>query len=491
MINAKQAHFHQQTMNRRNFVKKTGAATIAGLAGHTAYGLPESTNSYEYDKYGGWTGRKFEATGFFHVVKDDRWWMVTPEGNAFLSFGINHLHVDWFRQAYQRASMQQLLGISDMDDKEELYPALRRWFLQTCEEFGFNTVGVHNNPLDELINNPEPGLPYMQPICPVDIPHYKEAMPDEAFKDIFSQEFAGECDLLARQIAEVKKDDPYLLAYSMTDCPLFTEEDCRERADTIGGKKRGARIGWPRRLRNLGADAAGKKVYVKTMNKIYRGDIAVFNETYNTDFSSFDALEAAKNWRLQTDLSNGNEIRDNVEFLKICVDRYYQVAKDAIRRYDPNHLFVGDKLHANTDSVDTVLPVTSKYTDMVMYQMYAQYDIQKIGLDRWSKVVDKPFLNGDAAYSMSMDDMPWPFGPIANSLEQRAAWTREFMEKAFARPEFVGWHYCGIIDTSTKNRNKTDRQHAGLVSQFGVPYALLQKAIKETSKELYKIASVG
>ncbi len=46
----------------------------------------------ELDRFGGWTRKKFKATGFFRVENDDRWWLVTPEGNAFLSFGINHLH---------------------------------------------------------------------------------------------------------------------------------------------------------------------------------------------------------------------------------------------------------------------------------------------------------------------------------------------------------------------------------------------------------------
>ena len=100
----------------------------------------------------------------------------------------------------------------------------------------------------------------------------------------------------------------------------------------------------------------------------------------------------AENWRPHTDLSNGNETRDNVEFLKKVITRYYQTARDAIRRYDSNHLFVGDKITANTDTMDTVLPVTSQFTDIVFYQMYGQYDVQKPGLDRWAKIVDKPVI---------------------------------------------------------------------------------------------------
>ena len=101
----------------------------------------------------------------------------------------------------------------------------------------------------------------------------------------------------------------------MTDCPLFTEEDCRERTDVVGGARRGSRIGWPRRLRNLGADASGKKAYVQTVHDLYQDQIDALNATYGTHFDFFDTLESGKNWREHTDLSNANETRDNVVFL--------------------------------------------------------------------------------------------------------------------------------------------------------------------------------
>ena len=191
---------------------------------------------------------------------------------------------------------------------------------------------------------------------------------------------------MAKEIAAPLKDDPYLLGYSMTDCPLLTEEDLRERTDTIGGARRPSRIGWPRRLRNLGSDAPGKRVYVETMRKIYRNRIKDFNTIYDTKFKSFDNLSSTENWRPNTQLSNANESRDNVIFLQRVVDKYYETTRNAIRRYDSNHMFVGDKLHANTDSLDTVLPITSKYTEIIMYQMYARYEVQKA----WTRSLVSP-----------------------------------------------------------------------------------------------------
>ncbi|MEM7132463.1 MAG: hypothetical protein AAF702_39540 [Chloroflexota bacterium] len=440
----------------------------------------------ERDRFGGWTGKRFEATGFFRAEMDNRWWLVTPEGNAFLSFGINHLHAHWWQQAYNQLAWKQRLGLDDLNS-QAFAPALKAWFLQTCRQYGFNTVGVHTDL--PLVNQPQPSMPYMQPIDFVDIPHWKTEVPDSNFKDVFSDEFAAHCDRLAKEVAAPAKEDPFLLGYAMTDCPLLTEEDCRERPDVIGGAVRDARIGWPRRLRNLPAKAPGKQVYVQTVYELYRNQISDFNVTYGTHFDSFDALEAAEGWRPQTDLSNGNETRDNIEFLKKVVAKYYQTARGAIHRYDPNHLFMGDKLNGNTDTLDTMLPITSQFTDAVLYQMYGQYEVQKPGLDRWAKIADQPIINGDASFTMITDHMPRPYGPVADNLEQRAEWTAEFFHKAFARPEFVGWHYCGLIDAPNQIPGKQDRQHSGLLNGYGEPYPVLNNVLKTCTDEMYEIAT--
>ena len=227
---------------------------------------------------------------------------------------------------------------------------------------------------------------------------------------------------------------------------------------------------------------------MRTVRKLYHDRIEDFNITYGTVFKSFDALAAAVDWRPQTELSNASETRDNIEFLHAVVHQYYRTAKEAIRRHDPNHLFIGDKLNGNTDAMDTVLPVTSQYTDLVLYQMYGRYEVQQPGLDRWSKLSGKPFINGDSAFTMVTDTMPRPFGPVADNLAQRAQWTDEFIRSAFARPDFVGWHYCGLIDASQRVPRKQDRQHSGLLDGFGNPYPEIQQALKAASAELYDIA---
>lgn len=472
-------------MQRRHFLQLTAAGFIGqGLLGPAQ--LWGADPSLERDKFGGWIGRKFEATGYFRTAKDDRWWLVTPEGNAFLSFGINHLYPDLWKQPYNREAWQKRLGLESLDGPE-FTPALRSWFLDTCANYGFNTVGVHTSL--SVVNTPRPAVPYMKSIRFIDVPHWKDDVKDENFVDVFAPEFARHCDQLAQREAAPLRNDPFLLGYAMTDCPLFTEEDLRERPDTIGGARRDSRIGWPRRLRNFPGTAPGKQVYVQTMQHLYGDQIRKFNATYSTTFRSFAELAETENWRPDTQLSNSSETRDNLEFLKKVVEAYYRTARDAIRRADPNHLFFGDKINANTDTLDTVLEITSRYTDVVFYQMYGRYEVQRPGLDRWSKRVDLPFINGDSAFTMVTEHMPRPYGPIADDLAQRSAWTEEFMREAFARPEFVGWHYCGLIDADNRVGRKQDRQHSGLLDGFGAPYPALEKVIKACTRDLYAIAS--
>ncbi|MEM7477878.1 MAG: hypothetical protein AAF483_23070 [Planctomycetota bacterium] len=472
-------------MKRREF-KQVLLAAILGQAGLSASQSCVAASRLELDRFGGWKEKSFEATDFFRTEHDgQRWWLVTPEGSAFLSFGINHLHSDIWQQDFNRETWQAEFGIEDIKDWPKFMPALRKWFLATCEDYGFNTAGVHTSL--NVLNRPKPAIAYMRPIKFVDIPHWKSDIPDTNFLDVFAPDFASRCDAMAKE--SVAPEDPFLLGYTMTDCPLLTEEDCRERPDVIGGARRESRIGWPRRLRNLGADAEGKLAYVETVRDLYLDQIDGFNRTYGTKFATFAELASAVNWRPDTDLSNANETRDNVVFLQRVVDKYYSTARDAIRRYDPNHMFIGDKLNGNTDTMDTVLPITSKYTDVVMYQMYARYEVQQPGLDRWSKIANQPLINGDAAFTMIAPFMPRPFGPIADSLQQRVEWTVEFFLKAFARPEFVGWHYCGLLDATQQIGRKQARQHSGLMNAQGEAYPELKKAIQECSASMYEIAT--
>jgi len=440
------------------------------------------------DPYGGWTGKQFEATGFFRTQHDGkRWWLVTPDGNAFISFGVNHYHAGWWAQNYNRDHWIKAFGAEEVNDDAWV----KGWYarlVSDLEHLGLNTIGIHTGAprTGDMVTDV---AAYVARYDPVDIPHYKGDTGPEEFPDVFSEEFDAICDKRAREMVEPRANDPRVLGYSMTDCPIFTDLDAAERGMTIYGAPRPELPTWPRLLRNQGADIPGKQAYVATMRGTYDGNIAGFNTTYGTDFASWDALLATTDWRPRTDYDNAREIADNTAFLRDCVDVYYRKAKEALRRYDTNHLFFGDKINGNTDTIDTVLDITTKYTDIVFCQIYGRYDEQAAVMDRWTDKVGMPFLNGDSTFSFTCDVMPSPYGPHAKDQAQRAEWVREFGESALARPDFVGWHICGTLDTWNTMQGKDAKQHSGLMTATGEFYPEMAAAVQGLSQRLYELAT--
>ena len=168
-----------------------------------------------------------------------------------------------------------------------------------------------------------------------------------------------------------RKNDPYLLGYSMTDCPIFTNLDATPRIENVYGSRRPGLPLWPVVLRNLDATASGKQAYVATVRERYRDDIAKFNKVYDTALASFDDLLKEKNWRPSEDNQNAREVEDNLQFLYRIVDRCYEVEVAAIRKFDTNHLILGDKLNGNSNTPDQIVRLADKHMDLIFYQYYA------------------------------------------------------------------------------------------------------------------------
>ena len=88
-------------MTHANSTRRAFGQQLAALGIATAAVRPgRSVAADNLDRFGGLQSVRFESSGFFRVEKADRWWLVTPDGSAFLSFGLNHPNKDYMRQSY-------------------------------------------------------------------------------------------------------------------------------------------------------------------------------------------------------------------------------------------------------------------------------------------------------------------------------------------------------------------------------------------------------
>jgi hypothetical protein len=195
------------------------------------------------------------------------------------------------------------------------------------------------------------------------------------FPDFFSDEFAEWCDTVAREWCGRMVHDPHLIGYFYSDCPAWVHTFAPS---------------WAREAPNP------------------KGPI-------------FDPA------RLQTG-------EGRVELKRIAT-RYYQVTHDAIRRYDPNHLILGDRYDGAHLVPDELLLAAAPYVDVLSFQYFSDPQTIAADFERWHDLAAKPVLLADA--------IPQGGDPARYA---------EMMEMTRSVRGCLGWHVCGAYLTNRTRR---------------------------------------
>jgi len=103
----------------------------------------------ERDQFGGWTELSFEATGYFRLEEaDQRWWLVTPEGNAFVIHGMDHCGPQVTNHNYNRDHWNRDWGLGENPNPSARLEAFYRNKVASDRDYlGFNTVYSHSAPV--------------------------------------------------------------------------------------------------------------------------------------------------------------------------------------------------------------------------------------------------------------------------------------------------------------------------------------------------------
>jgi hypothetical protein len=231
-----------------------------------------------YDVYGGWLKVRGEKTGYFHTQQiDGRWWLVTPEGNAFFSKGVD------------------AVSFSPESDSSPAAPAdIPAWAKRTSRQlrdWNFNTLGAWS--ASQLYGM---GMVYA-PVVNMAAAVQRDVWLKGGVVDYFSQEFHDAAARVAERQCAPHARDPWLLGY-FTDNELRWSGDWRSRESLLEGY-----------LKMPEGSAGFRKAseFVKS-----RG-------------------------RTPASLTGA----DKEEFLGLVAEEYGRVTRDAIKRQDPNHMVLG------------------------------------------------------------------------------------------------------------------------------------------------------
>jgi hypothetical protein len=164
--------------------------------------------------------------------------------------------------------------------------------------------------------------------------------------------------------------------------------------------------------------------------------------------------------------------------------RYYKVTHDAIRRYDKNHLILGDRYEARAALPEQVVRAAMPYVDVLSFQCFGGAKIVGEKLGHWAKFSDRPVLLADSSVRIRSVSAGGERKPHRQDPQGYADTMRELQRI----PQCVGFHLCGAYTCNRVRRfglrNERDEPDSEAVKGIA-------KVNQETAKWAEKAATTG
>ena len=154
--------------------------------------------------------------------------------------------------------------------------------------------------------------------------------------------------------------------------------------------------------------------------------------------------------------------------------RYYTTIAGAIRRYDPNHLLLGDRYKADRairldgarvrGVLDEALEAMRDTVDVLCLEYYRPDKAFETNLERWHGICQKPVLLADSAYHAPTDALKMPPTSPTYVPDQAARGKAyvNFGRRAYGNPLVIGWHWCAF--------GRSPARRSGLLDGNDRPY---------------------
>lgn len=466
-----------------------------------ASATPHVDASQGLDRYGGRTDLPaMRATGWFHTQKQgDRWWLVTPEGHAFFSLGVNAVnHTDGRTYVQGREFMfadpsgangrfgDSADSRSDNGSQRDNGMNHGRWWdvyannvartlgddfaaawrsrtLDRLKAWRFNTLGNWSDPA--FAGNKR--MAYTVPILihgdfnTVSTGYdYWGRMPDP-----FDSRFVKATEQAVAAATKGVRDDPWLLGY-------FADNE-------LAWAGQGPQGRWALATGSLaqGPDSPAKQAFLVQLKHTYP-DAPALAKAWGVDAPDWDRVAAQGFHAPDPNEAHPAIAADYIAFLKTFATRYFQTVAQVLKKADPNHLFLGGRLAVRTPEVEEASATVADVTSINTYSDLPEHGFDVAEFRRW----DKPVLITEFHFG-SADRGPFGNGvaAVANEDERGKAYAR-FVDAAAASGVVVGTHWFQYVDQPVTGRVLDgENAHIGLVGITDVPFEGFTRAVTEVN----------
>ena len=411
-------------------------------------------------------GRK----GFVHVERTGGvWFMVNAEGERFVPTGMNHVGPMSRFAPYNRDFWIDKFGprlFSASGHIDWHGPGVKKWLDRIAKDhkdYGFNTLAFHHPPTmpSEYCNQLKLYYFGKMRMSHVHARRARTMSPDKKFPDVFDPTWLANLDRHVERFTARHKNAKYLLGYSYDDLPAYTIHNLERRIEGFEHHP------WILDIISKPGLTEGKSVWIDVLKEQYPS-AAGAGDMYGLVISDWDEFARVTEWGLPKDPAHG--FADQAMMNARIIEAYLKAHHDAIRKHDPNHLILGDKIQNARPQPDWVWEIVKEYVDVIVIQDYDFFTPEhERKLRHIYSVTGRPIINGDHSYGVLRPHMHAVKGVKVDSAEAKGQEYATYLRGIMNLPFMLGWQTCGYLETWEGTSDATGKQQTGYFDPFGQP----------------------
>lgn len=396
-------------------------------------------------------GKPLKGSGFFRIENvSGKWFLLDPSGKPVYLRGANH---------YTDGTYMPL-------NLKERYGSQATWLASVRDrhrEWGFNYLppsvgpsehGAHVGPpkVNEADHRKKwPNPVYRTPELPpetfarLDYPFSlllefpKQYMSGRNLPDVFSKSFREAIDKRCREVCEPLKDNPNLVGYHFCHNPPWHPTNKSFEY-------------WIQDTVHSGRPA--HREWVKLMKRIY-GSVALWNRTYGTPIDTFEEILEMK-FPLRAYVLEAKGQRDRAAFMQQICEEWYKVYSETIRKYDPNHLLLGDRNTGHLHPIPAyALHRMARYVDVLSTNTMGPSSMFFETLQQMTPHWDGPILLADTGAGIYNGQ--WSKSAYqCRNLEEYESLYKSYMTAGLEHPQLIGFAWCGYYETPSHRSGLVD-----------------------------------
>lgn len=172
------------------------------------------------------------------------------------------------------------------------------------------------------------------------------------------------------------------------------------------------------------------------------------------------------------------DMEDQYAYIGLMGERYYSVISSAIKKVDPNHMYIGSRCNSTEKEVESFMTNQGKYVDIVTVNHYGRWGNRQVETQRMSEWANKPLMTTE--FYGQVDDPnvnETGAGFLVVDELSRGLFYQNFVSTMAQSGYVVGMHWFAFQDKGTS--------HKSFVDPNGNNWPELANHAKELNDRLY------